>query len=446
MIGATDLCPDDPLAEGLVAAFDAAQLRDALARARPHWRVQTARIERAKYKPYSKALLSIQAACADGAARRAALRVLPRGQAERQYLRARTRAGSAEAGVFELPGLNAVGWAFPLDYKMPGLPMLADPELFAREALPELVATLAPGAKLERWSAEIAHYAAEQSCTMRVALDLRDAGGETHTRVVYGKHHARDEAGQAHEALEHIASTGAQPFGAARIVLQQSRFDLQWQEEAPGQPLTPRLLVQDQANLLPRVAHAVAALHAVPANLRNTSDPVNLALLRRRLTIASALAPDHAARAQAAIDALDRIRPLPRSAPRLSHGDLHPKNLFDDGARITFIDFDAARMAPPEHDVASFNAALIYHGALSGLDDAEIARATACWVSAYEGAAGALDLRMLAWLTAYCLLDERLYRCLTRLKPGRRDTAVRLLNWTEEQLALVADHRRLALV
>jgi thiamine kinase-like enzyme len=122
---------------------------------------------------------------------------------------------------------------------------------------------------------------------------------------------------------------------------------------------------------------------------------------------------------------------------RLCHGDLHAKNMFDDGARIHFIDFDAALMAPPEHDAASLSAALMYFGALEGYDDCAAADAFARWRSAYELAGGRLNEERLAWLSVYCLLDERLYRCLTRLKPGRREVAESLVAQAER----ITQHR-----
>ncbi len=90
---------------------------------------------------------------------------------------------------------------------------------------------------------------------------------------------------------------------------------------------------------------------------------------------------------------------------------------------FTFIDFDAVQMAPPEHDAASFSAALMYFAALEGLDDYAAAAAFSRWRIAYESAGGRLNEERLGWLTVYCLLDERLYRCMTRLKPGRREIA-----------------------
>jgi aminoglycoside phosphotransferase len=442
MIAATDLCPGDPLAPALLRAMDPATLRNAFAKASPSWRIAGASIARAKYKPCDKALLSVQVRRSDEDADRLfAVRVLPPGRARARYARARAEAATAHGEVLLLDGLDAVAWAFPHDLKIKTLPYLADADLFARAVLPELALAAAPNGTVESWSSEVAHYAAEQSCTMRVELRIRTADGAIAERTVYGKCHADGESGVAALALRQIEASlnhaPAPQFAVARIILEQARYGIQWQAAAPGAPILTTALLAGARGLTARVGAAVAALHRIPGPSDWTAQPADLARLARRLAIAAAL-PTPARRHLRALLAL-----LERSAPRapharelcLVHGDLHPKNIFDDGERITFIDFDAAHLAPAEQDVASFSAALIYHGALDGLGDDALAAAIERWQAAYAAAAPTpLNQQRLAWLTAYCLLDERLYRCLTRLKPGRREIAGRLLGWADRAL------------
>jgi Ser/Thr protein kinase RdoA (MazF antagonist) len=433
MIAAADLCPGDPLAPALLRALDPAALRDAFATVLPHQRIAGASIARAKYKPGDKALLSVRVQGSEED-RLFAVRVLPPGRARARY----ARAAAANSEVLLLESLDAVAWAFPGDLKIKMLPYLADANLFERFVLPELAQAAAPNGTVETWSSEIAHYAAEQSCTMRVDLRIRTADGGVSARTVYGKCHAHGESGEAAAALRQIeaslCSAPAPRFGVARIILEQERYGIQWQEAASGAAIPAAALLAGAGDLMARVGAAVAALHRTPFRSDLPAGPPDLARLARRLAIATALPAPERLRLKALLALLQRT--APRAAElRLAHGDLHPKNIFDDGRRITFIDFDAAHLTPPEHDVASFSAALIYHGALDGLCDTAIAAAIERWQGAYERAAPApLNQQRLAWLTAYCLLDERLYRCLTRLKPGRREIAGRLLAWADRAL------------
>ncbi len=428
MITAADLCPGEILAPALLKAMDPAALRSAFQAALPHACVEAAEIERAKYKPGVKALLSARVRFAGESAENLyAVRVLPPGKARARYERARAEACGED--VLLLEGIGAVAWAFPADLRIRGLAHLADPILFEQATLPELARTMAPGGAIEAWSSEVVHYAAEQSCTMRVRLSGRLASGEAFDRTIYGKCHAEGEGGLAIPALKAIEAVfdreRARAFGVARVILEQPQFAIQWQETAPGVQLETAGFFDRALSQAERVGAAVAGLHRLPVRFNAPPALPDLERLTRRLAITTALSAATGARVDALIAWLRRQAPAPphRAMVGLCHGDLHAKNMFDDGERIHFIDFDAAHMAPPEHDAASLSAALIYSGALEGFADAAAAAAFARWRSGYEAAGGRLHDERLAWLSVYYLLDERLYRCLTRLKPGRREIA-----------------------
>lgn len=437
MITASDLCPGDCLTPALLTAMDPVSLRDAFQAALPLKHVEAAVIERAKYKPGAKALLSARVRVAGETIEKLyALRVLPPGKGRARYERALGETGGA--GVLLLEGIDAVAWAFPADLRIGGLAYLADPKLFEQATLPELARALAPGGSIEAWSSEVVHYAAEQSCTMRVRLSGQLASGEAFGRTIYGKCHADGESGRAVQALDNIeaalANERERAFGIARVILEQPQLGIQWQEAAPGVQLEMAGFFDSALGQAERVGAAVAGLHGLPVKLDAPPVAPDLDRLKRRLAIAAVLPAAVRARVAALLVWLARRAP-PRphsSALRLCHGDLHAKNMFDDGARIHFIDFDAVHMAPPEHDAASLRAALMYFAALQELGDSAAAASFTRWRSSYESAGGRLNEERLAWLSVYCLLDERLYRCLTRLKPGRREIAELLVSKAEQ--------------
>ena len=437
MISTADLCPGDCLAPALLTAMDPAALREAFQTALPHKRIEAAAVERAKYKPGAKALLSARVSVVgEDAESLYAVRLLPPGKARARFERAVDEGGD---GVLLLEGIGAVAWAFPADLRIGGLAYLADPSRFEQTTLKELARALAPGGAIEAWSSEVVHYAAEQSCTMRVHLSGQLASGEAFARTIYGKCHADGENGRAVQALHAIeaalGSDGGRPFGIARVILEQPQFGIQWQEAAPGVQLEMAGLFDAALGQAERVGAAVAGLHTLPVKLEAPPAAPDLDRLKRRLAIAAVLPAAVQARVAAMLVWLERRAPRPhRSASRLCHGDLHAKNMFDDGARIHFIDFDAVHMAPPEHDAASLYAALMYFAALEGLGDGAAAAAFARWRFSYELAGGRLNEERLAWLSVYCLLDERLYRCLTRLKPGRREIAELLVSKAEQMI------------
>jgi Phosphotransferase enzyme family len=428
MISRMDLCPDDPLAPGLIGAYDAKCLAATICAAFPSWLVTRAYVKRAKYKPYSKALLSVVAECADGQNRVVALRLLPPEQVSAQYERA-IRKSRAPQLVVSIPSLGAVAWAFPDDYRMPNLFRLFDREWLSDVVIPDLMEAIGPGASILAWTSELVQYAPEQSCTVRLTIEHARISGETRRSTFYGKHLAADEGADANAVLKAICDASPSAFDIAPIVLQYPEHGVQWQSSAAGDTVAATEFLARDGALLSRTARAVAQLHQIPVSTVANADLVDIDRLERRMAVADCM-PRHA-RADIAntIAQLRAREPAASLTGRLCHGDLHPKNIFATQDRITLIDFDAARVGPAEYDVASFAAALIYHGARAGLIDADIWQVVDRWVSAYRSAGGSMGEDRLNWLMIYCLLDERLYRCLTRLKAGRRETAERLVGF-----------------
>jgi hypothetical protein len=426
MISRFDLCPDDPLAPGLIGAYDEQCLAATLGAAFPSWFVTRAYVKRAKYKPYSKALLSAVAECADSQNRVVALRLLPPEQVSAQYERAISKSRAPQL-VAKLPSLGAVGWAFPDDYRMPNLFRLVDLKWLADVVVPDLIRVKDPDASILGWTSELVQYAPEQSCTVRLTIEHASTAGKTSHSIFYGKHLAADEGEDANAVLTAILNASPTAFDIAPIVLQYPEHGVQWQASAAGDTVAAKDFLAPDGTLLVRAARAVAQLHQIPVSSARNADLVDIDRLERRLAVADCMSQHTRGDIAKLVAQLRATEPAASLAGRLCHGDLHPKNIFATGDRITLIDFDAARVGPAEYDVASFAAALIYHGAYAGLIDADVWQVVKRWVSAYRSAGGSLDEDRLNWLMIYCLLDERLYRCLTRLKAGRRETAERLV-------------------
>lgn len=433
MISRDDLCPQDPLASTLLAAFDPEQLKVALASAYPAWQIASAEIVRSKYKPYRKALLSVVAVCDDGVERRLALRLLPPGHARLQWERA-LETGAGANLIVEIPHLEAVAWAFPADYRMPGLDRLLDVAWITDNVAPQLT----NGAQIRQCKVSVVQYAPEQSCTVRLELAVCRSDGSTISQVFYGKHHAAGEAGDSAQVHALLSAQSPTEFAAAPILLSQSGVGLQWQAEARGQQISPSTLFSTSNETLGTVARATAALHRMRADGLRPRSVVDFARLETRLESARCLPAAMQAQIANIVRTLRQTQPPAMSPPRLCHGDLHPKNIFEDGGRLTFIDFDAALLTSPEYDLASFAAALIYHGVQFDHNEGLIERTVEGWITSYCRSGEQPDRQLLDWLTAYCLLDERVYRCLTRLKPGRRQTAARLIAFAQTRLREVA--------
>ena len=102
----------------------------------------------------------------------------------------------------------------------------------------------------------------------------------------------------------------------------------------------------------------------------------------------------------------------------LLHGDLHLKNAFVDGERVSLIDFDQAAPGPAASDLGSLLAAL--HGEGMCLESALLA--------GYAEVRRLPPAESLAWHTASSLLTERAVRAITRVRVPTLRTLDRLID------------------
>ena len=90
----------------------------------------------------------------------------------------------------------------------------------------------------------------------------------------------------------------------------------------------------------------------------------------------------------------------------LLHGDLHLKNAFIDGDRVSMIDFDQAASGSPAADIGGLLAALSNGGDEDGR----------AFLEGYASVKPLPSPASLAWHTAAALLTERAVRAITRLR------------------------------
>ena len=99
------------------------------------------------------------------------------------------------------------------------------------------------------------------------------------------------------------------------------------------------------------------------------------------------------------------------------------------GERVALIDLDNIAIGPPLHDIGSFVASLLYRNKLAGNEGAMADRNIAAFVAAYRACVpwrvGEAELN---WYTAAALINERAFRCLSRLKEGRLELVDRLID------------------
>ena len=257
------------------------------------------------------------------------------------------------SALSHLGELDMLVWAWPNDPSMPQLAALLNPAqqiAYGPEALRSSAGTTI--------SVEVLRYEPERRATLRCTQSA--PGRDAAARVVYGKTFSDATTAQALQQRFEYFWQRAQSDRTAAWVAQPLGWDRStrtfWQAAAPGEPLMALASRSDAQTELARIATSLAKLHlaALPAEA-NRSTVHWLAELRRRVQKISRAIPGLAARAQALADTLEALTlRLARARQTLIHGDFHPEQVWLDGERVVFFDFDEFALGNPMEDLAEF--------------------------------------------------------------------------------------------
>jgi aminoglycoside phosphotransferase len=167
-----------------------------------------------------------------------------------------------------------------------------------------------------------------------------------------------------------------------------------------------------------RLGTAIARLHGVPPPAGTPSfDRLGSARLDGAVAAVSAARPDVAAALRAVRSRL-AARPLAHGDTVLLHGDCHPKNALDDGARLTLIDLDQAGTGPAAADIGSFLARLRVGTITDQRTAAQERSLAAAFLAGYGVHRAVPSCGDLAWHTAAALLAEQVVRAVNRVRPA----------------------------
>lgn len=238
---------------------------------------------------------------------------------------------------------DMVVWSLPND---PGLPQLPALLQGGGRFLPAAMSGGGAGAQTE-----MLRYEPEERATLR----LRLRPGEP---AIYGKTFCDQRGREIARRFEHFWQQSALDSGAplvARPLGYAPAGRVFWQAAAEGRPLTQVLdEVRDPAPMVP-VARALARLHGSTLEGIAPRAPGHWAeeARRRRVKISRALPPmaESAARAEAAIARhSSRFGSVPQG---LIHGDFHIDQVWLQGERPLFFDFDEFAQGDPLEDLAA---------------------------------------------------------------------------------------------
>jgi tRNA A-37 threonylcarbamoyl transferase component Bud32 len=405
-------------------------------------------VERVRYKPGRNCLVSYKLTLEeiDTQIQREQVvcgRIYPAGGGEPHFQKARRSTfAPTEIGppLIHIAPLEMVAWLYPNERKLGGLPALADDERMCDDILPRVVAAgWGDDWALRKTLCEVIHYVPEHTLSVRASLSIEHrVTGEIRNPVVFGKTYYNGHGYTTYHKMRRlwaISQARSTALKVPRPLLYQPELNLLWQEGVNGTTLLAHERRQsDAACLYARAGAAVGMLHRSVLRCRSTVTDIDivtrLMLLPREI---GDQLPVCSTTLQRVIDNLIAHQPGARQdIVATLHGDLHPQNIFVSGEEIYLIDLDNLINGPPLADVGSFIAETLYRTLLSGKPVVSKFGLISRFVAGYAAnVPWPVDSVALAWFTAAALLNERVYRCVSRLKPGRTDLIPELIDLAE---------------
>ncbi len=405
--------------------------------------VQSCKIEWIKYKPAKNCTVAYRLAIAGGAEQLLYGRIYADGGAAKRFAEAQaapaTRPEHGEPMVY-LAALGMLCWLFPNDRKLAGLAKLADRQWLKNHGLPEVVnAVLGSDWRLDDFTSAIVHFVPEHNCTLSVDLEaVHGRSGARARQRIYGKTYYNRAGAESYRqmcALWRRSLSASNSLGLAQPIAYQVEEKILWQAHVAGATLLDQSIGSDKffAALAPAAA-ALAGLHGTALDCaESVTLEAQLAKLRQMDGFLSTALPAEGARIDQLVSGLlRRAEVLPRRPDVTLHGDLHLGNIISANGKAALIDLDGLCRGPALYDLGSFIAALIYHGIVNRIADAQLSAITAAFCAHYRS-----QIRWrftdaeLNWYVAAALIGERLYRCVTRLKFTRGDIFTELLAQAE---------------
>jgi Phosphotransferase enzyme family len=247
--------------------------------------------------------------------------------------------------TLHLPELDLVFWQWPHDPSLPQLPAL-----------------MAPGSADPWWSGQasrvqLLRYTPEMRASLRYT-DERDPKAPKH---LYAKTFAGAQGEAIDRRIRHFWALSGQQADAPQVA-EPLGYDAAtrtvWQAAVDGRPLADLIAQPGDADGVPGLVAALAAVHQAPVSLaEGQSRGLEhwLAELPRRVNKVARAAPELAPAVNAAVGPLLKAgQALPPFATTLIHGDCHPDQFLVAGDRIVMFDFDEFSVGDPMEDLGAF--------------------------------------------------------------------------------------------
>lgn len=342
--------------------------------------------------------------------------------------------------IFHVPELEMIGWVFPCESKLLSLPFISNTHYLKHAVLPRLIESLCgKDWQIVKFSSTVMHYVPEHTCTIRVELSLTGHNQKL-AKTVFGKCYYNEAGEQTFRIMRKLHESslkGITPLSFPAPLFYDAELKLLWQEGLSGRTLRDAGVgVESRRELLPQAAKAIALFHRIPVDRQLPVIKIAdmLAMLASRMEVLSHVTLLDECKLNRVILTLQRTAPTLKPTENVTlHGDVHPQNLFLQNQSIAFIDLDSVVAGPAYHDIASWLCGMLYWGAMQHRSLQALLPELDLFVTNYnQYALFRVHEQNLSWFIAMALINERIFRCVTRFKSGRLQIINELLDWAEQ--------------
>ncbi len=330
--------------------------------------------------------------------------------------------------LLHIPELDCVTWVFPNDRKLNHLHEVIDSGFLNQHIAPILVNKYAGvDWSIKNFQTQMIRYVPEQSCSVRVELDIEDKyTSKQKTFVAFGKTSYNNSGATIFQLMRQLWQSSAlykQQINIPKPLLYHSELRMFWQSGVPGLMLSelqnqPTVFIKSVEN----VGKQLGLLHQIPmVGCQRQDQTVNLQELTRVKQLLYKFNAPAKNKILLLINRLEKLLPLDPSRKYVTlHGDLHLKNILVDGEQIYLIDLDNICIGSPLQDIGSFIAAILNLELMASMPSQLAKQSIHAFLSCYrQSVPWSINELSLRKHVALALIVERVFRSFTRLKSGR---------------------------
>jgi hypothetical protein len=337
-------------------------------------------------------------------------------------------ANGATRVAFYSPELDLLFQAFPVDRRLPGLPVAVDGARML-PILQSMLASRAPGRQLLSVQAKAMRYKPEQKCLLRYDLCWDSSPAGDASEVVWARMTRAARFQETRNLLAALyAESGGVGFDFPEPLGVIEDLNLELFGHVSGAVLFSMVQRGEFPVLCRQTGKALARFHRLPsvAPLHMGTEEQISRLAENADAFACIFPSEQSRIADIQQEITRRLRGDSPSPPALIHGDFHGDNILVAGERLALLDLEDCATGEPAEDVGSHWTQLRWHQYRAGATNRLPVAGRKAFLEGYlENASSAAEKRLPLYSAMHCFLYA--HQCLRHPRDPMRFQDARMM-------------------